>query len=65
MSDLANSPAFAASDMESFQPGMTYREWLVGMAIQGLLSQGAANHDWTAEHAINYADAVIARLEAD
>ena len=56
------------------QNGMTYRQWLVGMALQGLLSAPDSmpkDGDWYSEEAIaylprravEYADATITELE--
>lgn len=44
--------------------GISYRLWLIGLALQGL--SGSHNGSgFTAEIAVNYADAVIARLAAE
>jgi hypothetical protein len=45
--------------------GMTYRQWLVGMALQGLLSNAGNQLDFelAAEEAIGHADSVLAQLE--
>jgi hypothetical protein len=47
------------------QAGMTYRQWLVGKALEGYLASwhGAKPEaPMVAEDAIEYADAVLARL---
>lgn len=50
--------------------GMTYRQWLVGMALQGLLSKwepsegkDVADPEDAAFWAVQYADRTIAELE--
>lgn len=40
-------------------PGMTYRQWLIGMALQGLLASGRGCPNDFAEDAIRCADAVL------
>lgn len=44
---------------------MTYREVLIGMALQGLLASSHAEHTLStiAPAAVAYADSVIARLD--
>lgn len=45
--------------------GMTLREHYAGLAMQGLLACGVDGHNWvhdTAKHAVDVADALIARL---
>jgi hypothetical protein len=48
------------------QDGMTYREWLIGQAMVGELNSyaglGKADPARVAQDAIEYADAVLARL---
>ena len=67
---LADKPAYPVpNDANANQPmGMTYREWLAGRAMQGLL----ANHKFAdipdipksvARWSVNHADALIAELE--
>lgn len=58
--ELGATPAFpTASDR-----GMTYREWLVGMALQGVLSarDPELRPDQAAGHAAWYADEVLSLL---
>lgn len=63
-------PAFPSPDAaqwdignRGFYPGMSYRQWLAGMAMQGLLANPEA-FEWTAtrtiEIAMHHADAMIA-----
>lgn len=42
--------------------GMTYRQWLVGMALQGLLAHGRHPND-AGRYAVESADGAIAELE--
>jgi hypothetical protein len=66
---IGNKPAFPVDmDATNYDPacdGMTYRQWLVGMALQGLLSNAGTQLDFelAAEEAIGHADSVIASLE--
>jgi hypothetical protein len=60
--------AFPSENAEKYLPGMTYRQWLVGMAMQGLLvhvSHVPENHlalhpERLAQRAVEIADAVQA-----
>ena len=67
---IADQPAFSAAfanDAGSMiQTGMTYRQWLIGMALQGIL-HGVQEPIFSgcAEYGIEAADAVIARLDAE
>ncbi|MBJ3793824.1 hypothetical protein ACJYFV_08885 [Enterobacter asburiae] len=48
--------------------GMTYRQWLIGMALQGLLAgdiEDKLSAETCARAAVKYADAVINKLAAD
>ncbi|CAM6283549.1 TPA: hypothetical protein ACTVL7_001459 [Escherichia coli] len=48
--------------------GITYRQWLIGMALQGLLSgdvEDKLSASGCATAALRYADAVIAKLIAE
>jgi len=74
MSNLSSQPAFPVCSSTEEHPGMTYRQWLAGMAMQGLLSkQGSAGRqtadeieqspDKCAEWSVQYADALIKELE--
>lgn len=61
-------PDFAhpSGQVESGTRGMSLRAYLAGQALAGLLANQYAyngNHEDVAEQAVNYADAVIARLE--
>ena len=42
-------------------PGISVRDWLAGLAMQGLLASGeiSVSCEVTAERAYNYADAII------
>ena len=55
------------SENSSGKPlGIEYREWLIGMAMQGILSSGkekSTTAEKCADAAIQYADAVISRLD--
>jgi hypothetical protein len=44
--------------------GMTYRQWLIGMCLQGLLANHA-NSILSVEDAFDAADGAIARLERE
>jgi hypothetical protein len=48
--------------------GMTYRQWLVGMALQGIIANPHSHTEMTlkqqASHAIEMADSVLLKLEA-
>ena len=47
--------------------GMSYRQWLIGMALNGCCGDPDRNgeHDNYAHDAIKFADAIIARLDAE
>ena len=66
---IANQPAFPHSGNAHSNPllGMSYRQWLIGRAMQGLLGNPNAvmDQDECAESAIIHADAVIARLDSE
>lgn len=51
------------------QKGMTYRQWLAGMALQGVVSSGINTCEELVradvDVAIRYADALIAELEKE
>lgn len=59
---IANKPAFP----DQISDGMTYRQWLIGLTIQALaplyLNDGAPFASTCADAAIEYADAVIDKL---
>jgi hypothetical protein len=68
--NLANKPVVGvvgtfpvADDVEA--EGMTYREWLAGMAMQGLLANSDRDADFEgyAKDSVRFADALIAELE--
>jgi hypothetical protein len=49
------------------QPGMSFRDWLAGMALQGMLAGSAPEGSWPepehlAAKCCEYADAVISEL---
>jgi hypothetical protein len=44
--------------------GMSYREWLIGMALAGMCF-GDSGPDYVAKRAIEVADAVISQLEGE
>lgn len=57
---LGRQPAFPTNT----EQGMTYRQWLIGLALQGLLADPELNlppEDF-ARKAIDVADALLARL---
>lgn len=64
MTGLANLSAFPVGD--GAEGGMTIREWMVGMAMMGVLASGEQydTPDAMARDAIIAADATIAQLEA-
>ena len=43
--------------------GLTKREWLTGMALQGLCANGTSNDESVAIRAVIMADSVLKRLE--
>jgi hypothetical protein len=69
------SSRLAFPNSATFAPGMTYRQWLVGMALQGLLAGqlehlsawatrcGDSVEQCVANAATSYADAVLSELE--
>lgn len=62
--DLGNKPAFPShgSMGEVVREGITHREWLIGMAMQGLIAHfGAGELAATARIASDVADAILAR----
>lgn len=64
MSKIGNQKAFPSHDGgDIYFDGMTYRQWLVGMALSGIVT----GDDWTASEAASLAvitaDAVLAELE--
>lgn len=66
-SKLGDLPAHPAPDIvDYYTTGMTYRQWLVGMALQGLLASDhkrETHYDAIASDAVKHADAVLAELE--
>jgi hypothetical protein len=56
-----------ATEANGFNDGLTKRELIAAMAMQGLLSNSSFEfpHDMAAQHATHYADALIKRLAAD
>ncbi|HET8789961.1 MAG TPA: hypothetical protein VFM75_02035 [Modicisalibacter sp.] len=53
-------------DLARWNSGLSKREHIAAMALQGLLSHGGPNGEaagWEAEHAVSYADALLAELE--
>jgi hypothetical protein len=53
---------------QTFQPGMTYRQWLAGMALQGELANPRNKLDEAgqfAQWALDVADALIAAEEQE
>ena len=59
---IGNREAFPSSCAEGpVAYGMSYREWLIGMAMQGMLA--SANYDFDGmDDAIKNADAILAAL---
>lgn len=57
-------PILAVPSFDYTSKGITLREWLAGMAMQGLCSRAGENtgSDWVAKKALAYADAVLQRL---
>jgi hypothetical protein len=69
--NIGERPAFPVSPSDiigSYEPdpGMTYRQWLAGMVLQGLVARplidGSASVEDRVEVAISYADALIEEL---
>lgn len=46
---------------EQYIPGLTKREWLAGMAMQGIIANGSA--DRGVKEAVAWADSLLAKLE--
>lgn len=63
--DYAAFPVHSDMEHESIC-GMSYRQWLVGMAMQGIAANDCST-EWAwkeiAMHAVDAADAVLAELE--
>lgn len=61
-----SEPAFPVNDLNACKwPGLTKRQWLAGMALQGLCANPAEDvknqtYDKVAEMALKHADALIA-----
>jgi len=51
----------AFPDVMGNNSGLTKREWLAGLAMQGLIVHGTFMHE-TAEKAVKYADALLKEL---
>ena len=67
MSSLSDQSAFPVNLPSGNSPGMTYRQWLVGMALQGLLANENAweqSNKNVADFAIQAADETIKQLES-
>lgn len=70
MKTEANEPAFAGNEYDhgQFNPGLSKREMLAAMALQGILannnqdSQDPSNVKYNPELAVRYADALIKEL---
>jgi hypothetical protein len=63
-------PHTTVNNMGGFvlQPGMTYRQWLAGMAMQGLVSNpdvSLSNLPILARQSLDIADAMIAEQKKD
>lgn len=75
MSNQANQPAFAAVAMSPdgsyYQEGLTKRELIAAMALQGFVQKNITLFDDTNVHelrakwAVDQADALLAELEKD
>lgn len=79
MSNLSEQPAFPEIEVKVdpldrdklqkvYIPGMTYRQWLAGMAMQGLLAcnalyDGKEDSEKLTKDAVKHADALIKELE--
>ncbi|NEO88433.1 MAG: hypothetical protein F6J87_30030 [Spirulina sp. SIO3F2] len=68
---VGNKPAFPSPPAEvsiggDLYPheGMTYRQWLIGLAISGIAQRTTVPH-LAAQYAIDLADSVITRLDAE
>ena len=63
---IRNSQAFPSATATDAVNGMTYRQWLIGMALSG---ESVHEHDTSsnvvASNAIASADAIIFRLDAE
>lgn len=65
---IGDRPAFPTTDGDELrvENGMTYRQWLVGMAMQGMLANPNnidLNDNGIAKEAIACADATLTKLE--
>lgn len=60
-------PAVLSENYESYDPGLTKREYFAAMAMQGFLSgpDGSDDADLTAKQARLHADALIAELNKE
>ena len=68
MTPLSEQPAFPficndVSKNQVVEGGMTYRQWLAGMAMQGILRDNDASPTMTATLSVKFADALIQELE--
>lgn len=65
---IGDQPAFPRKSMEGYYPGMTYRQWLVGMIASSEGSDGLWHRYGISEAAreiIGRADAIINGLERE
>lgn len=62
---ISSEPAFPVHPNGPIFRGMSYRQWLVGMAMQGLCASERWNERERALLAVSHADAVIAELEKE
>ena len=68
--NIGNQAAFPNDPCGQYgpSPGMTYRQWLIGMTLQGSIASDtgqALSVEKLARWSIEAADAVIAKLEAE
>lgn len=58
-------PAFACASENGYQPGMTRRQWLAGMAMQALIIRGVGRGEELQRKAYREADDMLAYEEEE
>lgn len=67
MTSIGNQPAFPCDpSLPAIVPeGMTYRQWLIGMALQGTIALHNGSASYAVRDAVEAADEVIKRLDKE